>query len=449
MKPAIQRSIFVTALALFFIWTSATAASILSRRPEVQLEGRVNCPWIPEHGGTVFLQLWVKAHEVGGSCRRPVNCAVVIDRSGSMGTEGKIEHARAAVRTLIDQLRPDDILSIVMYDDVVEILRPAGRVGDKTILRSLVDEIRPRGWTNLGGGMAEGLRQVESCLGEGFVNRVLLLSDGLANRGVTNPEELARIARRYRHRGVSLSTIGVGLEYNENLLMALANGGGGAYYYLEHATNLASIFRREFDEMSTLVAQCASLDLVPGPGVHFREAIGCESEREGEQVRIGLGDLASGECREVTVELVVPPGHGSRLLASGEVRYQTEGRTHRRSNPLRVTVTYSHDPVAVDRHRDWEVQAQADVAVSTRKVEQALQALDAGRKDEALNQLKDAQTLVANSPAAARSSAAGAVLKEQESKLRVYQETLQSADGGVARAKKSIQYENYRIQRNR
>ncbi len=437
---------FVAGLTVACAWAGAAAASVLVRGPEVQLDGRVNCPWVSEQGGTVFLQLWVRAQEIASSTRRPVNCAVVIDRSGSMGTEGKIEHVRAAVRALIDQLRAEDILSIVIYDDVVEVLRPAGRVGDKAVLRRLVDEISPRGWTNLGGGMAQGFAQSESYLGEGCVNRVLLLSDGLANRGITDSEELARIARRYRHRGISLSTIGVGLEYNENLMVMLAGGGGGNYYYLEHATNLASIFRREFDLMSTLVAQCASLDLVPGPGVRFRDAIGCETDREGG--RIGLGDLASGECREVTVELEVPPGHGSRLLASGRVHYQIEGR-RRTSNAFRVSITYTSDPLAVDRGRDWDIQARADVAVSTRKVEQALQALDQGRKDEALKALNDARVSVASSPAAARSKAAGEMLKEQESKLRAYEETLESSGGEVARAKKSIQYENYRAQRKR
>jgi Ca-activated chloride channel family protein len=278
---------------------------------------------------------------------------------------------------------------------------------------------------------------------------VILLSDGLANRGITDPEELAGIACRYRQRGVSLTTIGVGLEYNENLMVGLANGGGGNYYYLEHATNLASIFRREFDLMSTLVAQNASLDLVLGRGVHFRDAIGCETARERDRVRIGLGDLSSGDCREVTVELELSTGHGSRLLASGEVHYAIEGNAHRTSNTLRVTVNQTGDIAAVDRHRDWDVQARADVAVSTRKVERALQALDEGRATEAVSVLKDAEASIANSPAASRSDAAGALLKEQKSKLRVYQETLDSAGTNVVRAKKSIQFENYRAQRQR
>jgi len=448
MKTTVRRGM-VAVIMLVWAWVGAAAASVLSRGPEVQLDGRVNSPWISEQGGTVFLQFWVKAQEVARSSRQPMNCAVVIDRSGSMGAEGKIEHARAAVRALIDQLRPDDILSIVIYDDVVEVLRPAARVGDKTILRRLVDEIGPRGWTNLGGGLVEGFRQSERYLGERYVNRVILLSDGLANRGITDSRELERIARRYCQRGVSLSTIGVGYEYNENLMVALANGGGGNYYYLERATNLASIFRREFDLMSTLVAQSASLDLDLGRGVRFHDAIGCGSAREGDRVRIALGDLSSGECREVTVELTAPPGHGSRLLALGQVHYMVEGSTRRSSNTVRVMVNHTGDIASVDRHRDWDVQARADVAVSTRSVERALQALDDGRKDEALRVLNEAQLSVANSPAANRSAAAGALLKEQESKLRVYQQTLDSTGADVVRAKKSIQYENYMVQRKR
>jgi Ca-activated chloride channel family protein len=449
MNSTMMRRIILTGFMLICAWVGAAAASVLVRGPEVQLDGRLNCPWMSERGGTAFLQLWVQAREIAPSCRRPVNCAVVIDRSGSMGMEGKIENARSAVCALIDELRPDDVLSIVIYDDVVEVLRPAGRVGDKTLLRRLVDEIVPRGWTNLGGGMVEGFRQSERYLREGYVNRVVLVSDGLANRGITDPGELDRIARRYRQQGISLSAIGVGLEYNENLMVALANGGGGNYYYLEHSGNLASIFRREFNLISTLVAQSATLDLQLGKGVSFRDAIGCETIRNGDRMSIALGDLSSGECRQVTVELDISPGRGSRFLASGQVHYATEGERCRESNTVRVTVTYTHDPLAIDRHRDWDVQARADVAISTRKVDQALRALDKGQKDGAINALKEAQAAVASSPAAMQSGAVGKMLKEQELKLRVYQETLDSTGSDVVRAKKSIQYENYRVQRNR
>jgi len=258
-----KRGLLFRALSLILIATSATAGSFFVHRPAVRLEGKLNCPTILEWGGTAYLQLSVITPESTTPGRRPMNLAVVLDRSGSMGTEQKMEYARAAVRSLVDQLRSDDVLSIVIYDDVVEVLRSACRVGNKEEVRRLIDEVAPRGWTNLGGGMIEGFRQVQKNSSRGFVNRVILVSDGLANRGITDPVELAGIARRYRNASVSLTAIGVGLDYNENLMVSLAESGGGNYYFVEHPRHLASMFRREFDGLQCLVAQNASIELKP------------------------------------------------------------------------------------------------------------------------------------------------------------------------------------------
>jgi Ca-activated chloride channel family protein len=439
----------MVAALMLFAGANTTAGAFTPHCPEVRLDGKLNCPWVSKEGGLVYLQLAVSAHEIARRGRLPMNLAVVIDRSGSMGSEGKIENVKAAVRGLIDQLRQDDILSIVIYDDVVDVLRPAGRVEDKSILRRLVDEISPRGWTNLGGGMMEGFHQVDLHSGRGYVNRVILLTDGLANRGITSQEELGRIARRYCSRSVSLSTIGVGLEYNENLLITLANSGGGNYYYLYHPRELARIFQREFDLLSTLVAQNSCVDVILGRGIHLKDAIGCELAHEGDRLMVALGDLAAGECREVTLALDLPPGIGTRAIAEAVVRYATEGHADRRSNSIRVLVTYTGDAASIDKHRDWDIQAKADVALSTRKVEQALLALDAGRKDEALNVLNDARQTIASSPAAAQSGAAGVIVKEQSSRIRGFEEKIGSGGEDAAKVKKLIQYENYRIQRQR
>ena len=109
----------------------------------LRLKGSLNCPYIPAGGGRVYLQVAMETGELRRHDRRPLNVALVLDRSGSMAAEGKIENAKAALRTVIDQLRSDDILSIVIYDDEVDVLRPAGRVGNKADVRRLVDEIQP------------------------------------------------------------------------------------------------------------------------------------------------------------------------------------------------------------------------------------------------------------------------------------------------------------------
>src|SRR3990172_8626317 len=104
-----------------------------------------------------------------------------------MADEGKIDYAKKAVSALIDQLREEDLFSLVIYDDVITVLREARRAGNKSELRRLLDDVTPRGATNLGGGLSEGLRQAERHRDREYLNRVILLSDGLANRGTTHP----------------------------------------------------------------------------------------------------------------------------------------------------------------------------------------------------------------------------------------------------------------------
>ena len=141
----------------------------------IGLEGRLNSPYISSNGGTVFLHLAVTTPNIGSTRRRPMNISVVLDRSGSMGSEGKIDYAKRALNSLIDQLTAEDILSIVIYDDQIDVLRPAGPVRDKRELKRLVESVYARGSTNLGGGMVEGFRQVECYVSREFVNRVVLL----------------------------------------------------------------------------------------------------------------------------------------------------------------------------------------------------------------------------------------------------------------------------------
>ncbi|MGA9119494.1 MAG: VWA domain-containing protein [Bacteroidota bacterium] len=419
-----------------------------SQQEKISLESHLNCPAVSTAGGRVYLRLSIATRPHHRPERRPVNLCIVLDRSGSMREESKMNYAKAALSTLIDQLRGDDVFSLVIYDDVVEVVRSAGRVGhDKERIRSLVDEIEPRGWTNLCGGMQEGFRQVEIHSDEEYVNRVILLSDGLANQGITDPRRLEQIARRERERSISLSTIGVGLAYNENLMVGLSENGGGNYYFLESSRNLASVLRREFDRLGEVMVQNVIIELKLGRGVQLLDAIGYDHHADGPAVQVPIGDLYAGENREVILELNVPPGDGSVTLARG--RLTSSGKTDGIAfGSFASGITYEASLADVERQRDLSEQAKADVAVSTRNVARAMEALDRGDKNEATRVLSATGNALMASPAAA-SVQGGAVITEQLDRIKGYADTLQAEGKDAGRAKKAIQYENYRQQKRR
>jgi len=443
-----MKSFALTLIALTLGAMSPAAAAGMShpRESGIALEGRINSPYIASRGGRAYLQLTIVTPERGVRERKPVNLCVVLDRSGSMAEQGKIGNAKAALNALIDQLNEDDIFSLVIYDDVVDVLRPACRVEDKAGLRDLVEGIGPRGWTNLGGGMREGFRQVEKHAGGATVNRVVLLSDGLANRGVTDPSHLGRLAREHRGHSVSLTTIGVGLDYNENLMTSLADQGGGNYYFIECAGDLASILRKEFDMLGCVVAQDAVIELKPGRGVRVADVIGGELVAGDGKVRIPVGDLYAGERREFTVELDLPGGIGREVVASGVLRYDPAGVIA--GGSFSASVTYTGDAAEIDHYRDWGAQSKADIAVSTRGVEKAMNALDAGRKDEAVKEIAAARQALRASPSASQAGV-GAAVMAQEQRLGVYQERVAESAGDARKAKKAIQYDNYNVQKKK
>ncbi len=444
MKKGKMLSLWSAALVATVALALPACAGKTSARSGVTLHGALNCPYVSTGGGKVYLQLSIATPEIARPVRRPMNLALVLDRSGSMGAEGKMENAKAAVRALISQLRADDYVSIVIYDDVVEVLRSSARVRDKAALRRLIDEIYPRGWTNLGGGLVEGFRQVELHAREDFVNRVVLLSDGLANRGITSPRRLREIAHEYRSEAITLTTIGVGWEFNENLMVGLSESGGGNYYFIESARDLASVFRKEFDRIAELVAANVVIELELNATVRVTDVIGYEYRAERDHCAIYLGDLYGSESREITVELTVPPGSGSQELLTAAFSRSSRSRL---GNPTYAAVVeYTGESNEIEEHRDMAVQADVDVAVSTRLVDRAMDALDEGNEEGAAEALRDARRQLAASPAASAGGEAVEEIKEQQVRLEEYERELEK---GKDKAKKSIQYDNYRTKKQK
>ncbi len=437
------------ALAAVLTYSSCMHANVRGG-DDPNIRCRLNTPLITTQGGTVTLHFTVTTPRDRDHQRRPMNLAVVIDRSGSMAEENKMEYAKSALAMLVRQLEPEDILSIVMYDDVVEVLRPAGRVRNREQVLALLEQIYPRGSTNLGAGMAEGFRQASRERRAGTVNRVVLISDGLANTGMTDPRALGRIARRHRGESISLTSMGVGLSYNENLMMNLAESGGGNYYFIEHPEQLASIFRGEFQMLSRLYAHNSVIELKLHPSARMRDIIGSSYENKGRTITIPLGDLYYGEDRELSLSVDVDGGSGSVMLASGALAIPAEGKRSSQSLSFTSSLSYTKDRQDVERSRDLEIQAKADILQSTKVVEEALQMFDAGDRDGAQRRLEEAKSALAASPAATQGSGAmKEAIDDQLGRLGSYENEVKDEKGDASRTKKAIQYDNYRAQRKK
>ena len=251
--------------------------------------------------------------------RRPVNVALVLDRSGSMGGE-KIRLAREAVSLALRTLRATDRFSLVVYDDRVDVVvesTPATAEAVRNVLDRL-DRIDARGSTDLGGGWLKGCEQVAAATGAGAesITRCLLVTDGLANVGITDPGELAHHAGELRARGVATSTFGIGADFDENLLRAMADAGGGHFYFIERAVQIPDCLTGELGEALEVVARDAMLRVELPAGVAAEPLNALRHHRTPQGLDIALGDLVSGQVLEVVVKLTFPDAQPGNTVAA-------------------------------------------------------------------------------------------------------------------------------------
>ena len=236
--------------------------------------------------------------------RKPLALALVVDRSGSMSGQ-PLEAAKAATCAAIEMLLPDDWVSVVAFDSTVDIivpLTPSGR--DRSALLASVKAIQTRGSTALYAGWAEGLSQVMACPQQDAAARVVVLSDGGANVGISDAPSIAADVAQATAHGVTTTGMGFGRHYDENLMRALADAGNGNYVFVEDASQVGEAFQQELSGLSALRGRNVRLE--PSTGMTLASAVAGQLPPAGCGVR--LPDLVGGLDRDIVLTATFDAG---------------------------------------------------------------------------------------------------------------------------------------------
>ncbi len=342
---------------------------------------------------------------------KPVDLVFVLDRSGSMRGD-KITDARNALALLVDSLGPRDRLGLVSYADGVQVHIPPIQVtpDNRRILRRAIANISASGNTNLGAGLHTGLEQLrqaalledeklqrydDRCMecppSQDRTRRLILVSDGLANRGVTDPGSLAAMAHSVTRNGWSVSAVGVGLDFNEYLMTRLADAGGGTYHYLQEPQAFADLFMDELHAARHIAATSMSIDCFLPRGVSLEEASGYEITRSGDKTSVLVGEIMAGATRTIHLTMRADTSEQAEyVLDSLALSYmqENETRSQKLAAPLRIAAVeneaeanMSYAPAA------WERKVLSEDYGKLK--ENVARAVSAGNKDEALAAIEE------------------------------------------------------------
>lgn len=334
---------------------------------------------------TTFLKVGITGYELlKESDRAPVNVAIVLDKSGSMAGE-KILQARNAAKMAIGRLNANDIVSVVTYDSTVRVLVPATKVSDKPSIFAQVDRIQAEGSTALFAGVSKGAEELRKFMSKERVNRVFLLSDGQANVGPKSPGELGELGVSLAKEGISVTTLGLGLGYNEDLMAQLALKSDGRHSFVEDATQLAQIFNEDFGEMLTVVAQEVEVKIKCTPGIRPVRILGREGDISGQTVVTKLNQIYSNQEQYVLLEVEIPATAADqyRDIAVVDLKYMNLGTktTDRLSSTIGARFSASEQAVVKNESRDVMITCVSQIAVENNRKATVLR--DSGRVAEA------------------------------------------------------------------
>ncbi|MEJ2199394.1 MAG: VWA domain-containing protein [Desulfuromonadaceae bacterium] len=322
--------------------------------------------------------------------RPPVNLALVFDRSGSMAGR-KIEKARQAAIEALRRLGSEDLFSLVVYDHQVRTLVSAASVADREWIEGRIRGIQPGGNTALFGAVSQGAAEVRRHVDRPYVHRVILLSDGLANVGPSEPGDLARLGSALLKEGISVTTIGMGTDFNEDLMTRLAASSDGNHYFVEDSGDLARIFAAELGDVLSVAARRVVVEVECPSGIKPLRVIGREGRIRGNRIEIQMNQLYGGQEKFALIEVAVPAARAGQTLelATARCSYENALTARVENSSARIAAKISGSREEVRRGANKKVQAaviENEMAVARDK---ALDLYNAGQQEEAVQTLRE------------------------------------------------------------
>ncbi|MEM7304141.1 MAG: VWA domain-containing protein [Pseudomonadota bacterium] len=396
---------------------------------------------VPGDQHEVVFSIDVTGASIANPQRLPLNLAVVLDRSGSM-SGAKIEQARQAALLLVDQLQSKDIFSLVVYDNDVKVLVPAQPVKNKAWIRRQIQSIRHGGSTALYGGVEEGGHQIREYLDEAKINRVILLSDGKANVGPKSPGDLAHLGHRLQRDGIRVTTVGLGDDYHEDVMVSLAEASAANYYYVQDVEALPSIFEEELGYLQSVIARNIKIIIQLPDGVTPVEVVGYpDVDFQTNRAEVMLSEYYASQQRNILVRCRVPETRKPKIeLAQVNLQFQDEIAGVQRDLESQGFVKTTQDQKQSDLSINGAVAKLSSWFRNVQVREEALLLADQGKAKEAAEVLRAQAAYNRDLPAIAQDEK----LLEDNKRLLSSAEELEREGAFDKRSRKSFQYDNYK-----
>jgi len=328
--------------------------------------------------------------------RMPLNLCLILDRSGSM--EGPpMDYMKRACGYVVDLLEPNDVLSIVAFTDQAEVVMPARKVVNKALIKQHIDMLQVGNTTDLYGGIQFGSNQIASVASAGYVNRALLFTDGEPTAGTKDFQSIVGQVAEQKSRGITITALGFGMEYNEELLAAIAKRSGGNYYYITRPELIPEIFRKELETLMNVVARNVKMRVHMSRWVQVRQIYNKLPAFGHRSAEVTLADLERGQTMSAIVELELGnrPG-GKYRVAKVEVDYDDCVTARSESVAGDVVVEFTTDQNLIASGVNEQVQREVEVAEASRNLEKTVMGMRTQQVSpaDALRELQKTQSML-------------------------------------------------------